>query len=461
MRRWLACGALLIAALLVPAAGAQGSDRDKGKEGDEGDKQFTIEGEIRTRWEYLENFTDADDELDDSGSFFPYRARIGARGMFSDDVWGLIEIQNFGSWGRDFTPSEAFSNDPVGQDFAGNDDSEVHLYQAYVELNELLGTRWSVTIGRAEHTLGNELMIGDADFYAGQSFDGVRGIWDLEATDLDLFYYVVNEFDDVDIVFGGPQDSDVTFSGVSVDFGIGDVGTLEPYLLFLRDGDYDGTFSSGGKLYTLGARFGRAIPTADDDRVWDWNAEVAVQSGDLEPNGLDQSFGGNIAEAWLGYNFGGDDSHHRLHAGVLYASGDDDLADDDFDAFVPLFPDDHAHNRLGDLDLFGGFTNIVGSGLAPGFSILTGAMSNVTDINLGWEWWGGKNSFMLAGHNLTTSEDFGTEDAIGNELDARYGYEYSDHVAFEAGVANLFAGDLLGADADDILRGWWQVRLRW
>jgi hypothetical protein len=253
----------------------------------------------------------------------------------------------------------------------------------------------------------------------------------------------------------------VTFAGASVDFTIGEAGTLEPYVLMLRDGIYD---DSGGKLYTLGARFGRDIPMADDDRAWDWNVEAAQQFGDFEPGGVDESFGGNIVEAWLGFNFGESDSHHRLHVGALYASGDEDALDGDFDSFVPMFPDDHANNRLGDLDLFGdgGFgLNIVGDLLVTDFSIVTSAMSNVTDLNVGWEWWGEKSSVMVAAHVLSTSEDLGTEDEIGNELDARYGYEYTNHVAFELGAANLFAGDLLGTDADDILRGWAQVRLRW
>jgi hypothetical protein len=300
-------------------------------------------------------------------------------------------------------------------------------------------------------------------------------MWDAEMLDLDLFYYMILEFDDLTAFGVPPDDSDITFGGAAATFELGDANhTIEPYALLYRDGDYA---LGGGKLYTYGVHYAHTID-ADDEiegSAWDWNVEAAMQSGDLAPGAPgEQSFGGSIVEGWLGYNFGSKESRHRVHLGLLWASGDDDLTDDDFDSFVALFPDEHDYNRLGDTDVFGGSSasNYIGSSLTPGFSILSSPISNVIDINAGYEWWGGKHMFMAAVHNLQLSEDDVTgaftadESSIGTELDLRYGYQYTDHLAFEAGVANLFTGDALEVltapdGADDIARAWWQFRLAW
>lgn len=451
MRRliWTCLLAVFAAISVVPVSAATHDD---------GDKKFTIMGEVRARWEYLSNYTDLQDhddetDLDDDFNFMPYRVRIAANGQFSNNVRGYIELQNAGYFGNNDTPFET-SADPIFQGFEDDIDlNEINLYQGFLEMNEIGGSNWSIRLGRQEHTLGNELHIGDLDFYNGQAFDGARGMLDAERFDLDLFYYWINENDPFDLFFvGSTRDEDITFQGATLNFPIGDTGqVVEPYLLFLRDGDYSGGL---GKLYTLGALYGRQVNNGDDiqNNPFDWSVEAAIQTGDFQPNGADVDISANIIEGWFGYNWGDDDSRSRVHVGVLRASGQDSSSK--VKSFIPLFGDGHAHNRLGDLDWI---DLLIGTGFAVGGP-------GITDINVGYNWWGGKHNFMAALHQLSLTEDELTgEDDLGLELDVKYGFQYSDHLAFEAGIGWLSAGDLLDdlvGSADDITRAYWQFRLR-
>src|SRR6058998_1422440 len=74
--------------------------------GDE--KKFVVTGDLRIRWERLENYFDFDDHTDDAFSFFPYRARVGVSGTLANDVQVVLEIQNFGSAGNQ-SPTQSFA----------------------------------------------------------------------------------------------------------------------------------------------------------------------------------------------------------------------------------------------------------------------------------------------------------------------------------------------------------------
>ena len=179
----------------------------------------------------------------------------------------------------------------------------------------------------------------------------------------------------------------------------------------------------------------------------------------------------SVFEGSLGFNWAHGDSTSRVHVGAFVASGDDDPTDSDIEAFFPLWGDIHANNRLGDTDLFGlASANIVSTVANGGFGF-----ANITDINAGYSLKAGNHSFSVDVHSFVTTEDvmigFGpgalTDDDLGSEVDLKYGFNYSSNVSIEVGVADFMAGDLIDAaelsgsgDADDILRAWAQIRLR-
>src|SRR5206468_6032019 len=113
--------------------------------------------------------------------FWPYRARVGVSGELADNVHVVLDIQNFGVWGNQ-SPFQSQTL-PFIQNFDGDFGSpgsrsaETSLYQGYVSLNKIGGSAFDLTIGRQEYNLGNGLVIGNEDFYAGNVFDGVKGVW--------------------------------------------------------------------------------------------------------------------------------------------------------------------------------------------------------------------------------------------------------------------------------------------
>ncbi len=148
------------------------------------------------------------------------------------------------------------------------------------------------------------------------------------------------------------------------------------------------------------------------------------------------------------------------------SSGDNEDAgglpdDGDHEDFLFLFPDFHAHNRLGDSDLEEIFFN------ASDAVFGTFSSSGVTDLNAGYEYFGERHGFMAAYHMFQLTEEncvgVTCDDDLGQELDVRYNYTYSNQLGFEAGVVDFMPGDAVlsafGGD-DDALRIWGQARLR-
>ena len=420
-----------IALIAVPAMAQEGT--------------FTSDGDVRMRWDYFGNYTDANDDTQDSYDVWPYRARLGATGRFTDAVWGRVELQAAGWWG-DGTSSYNYPMPGASPSFEGT----VNLYQAFVTLD---GSTWDWQVGRAEKALGHELVVGDNDFYNGFVFDGIDVMADFSSVDLRLFWNQIDE------TFTSREDT--WFGGAYLDVEIGKTH-LEPYLLFLKSHDKGAGsfFGEPGEVYTLGLMWQR--PMNEERRGWDLSLEAAVQGGEIGVSGSEADNKGYIFEGWFGWGFGG---AGRVHLGYLLASGDDGT-DADNDAWIDLFADPHAYNRLGNLDLFaGGFSNFGANNIVAG----NGGMTNVSDINVGYNWWGGEKHHILAAlHKLDFVEEVqaGTTDTdTGLEFDSEYGYSYADNAKFVVGFAYLNGGDALdqlaGGSADSITRGYAQLHINW
>jgi len=444
-------------------------------EGEEGDKKFHITGEVRARWEYFENLTDFTDNADsadiddDTYDIWPYRVRIAAHGQFSEGVSAMIELQNFGVFG-DETPFKSSGYPPFQSFEAGSDPDDTNLYQGYLQLSEIGGSSTNARIGRQEHTLGNELHMGDSDFYNGLSYDGVRLWWDFESWELDGFYYNMSENNEGCLSFCGSDNVD--FFGVTANFMAGENIEIEPYVLnFRSQTPIDATFQDKANFFTFGGRATRAIDSREDleDGRWDWNAEIALQDGDIGPSFAESSHSAWLAEGWLGYNWAcGDNGRSRVYAGLLMSSGDPEDAgglpdDGDHENFLFLFTDFHSNNRLGDSDL----EEIFFSAAAADAAFVAFFSSGVTDYNFGYEYVGERHGLLAAYHLFSLTEEncvgLTCDDDLGQELDIRYTYAYSSQLGFEVGVADFMPGDAVlntfGGD-DDALRIWGQARLR-
>ena len=433
---------------------------------DDGEKMFTVHGEIRSRWERLENLNDLTDTGDDglfkdAYSFLPYRARVAVHGQFTKNVEGVVELQNFGTFGND-NPTKGFQ-DPRTQAYEGsNDNSGIDLYQAYIRMNEIGGSSFFIQMGRQELSFGTGLLIGNNEYYNGRSFDGALAGWEAENWDVTGLAMTINERN-AQLGSGCPDDSiddqnacrddNTNLYGAVANIWIGDNGqVITPYLLYYRDGrgstGINASGFPGAKFMTLGGRYGKDV-TIDDDALIDWNIEAAYQSGDIDPNGLDLSIKAWITEGWIGFNFHGDNSMHRVGGGFLVTSGDDDSDDEDANSFRPLFGDIHANNRLGNID-FGGQGALSGVfGAASAVSEL-GQDTGITDINLRYNGIFGQHAVLFAYHYLqaTTLDEgvnsvvaAGRSKSLGSMIDLGYDFTYSKNLVFATEISFFSPGD--------------------
>jgi hypothetical protein len=440
---------LLAGAAFVPAALAT--------DGEGLDPEF--HAELMSRYEYLKSYQTFSDD-DPNFDFTTYRIRLGMDLDFGENIQVFTQFQTHGVWGEhvDFLMG---SSDPTNG--VATDDKDVNLYQAWMQFDNLFGREnLSLRLGRQEHILGNELHMGDADFYGGFYFDGVRAMWGFESWKLDAFYYWIEE-GDIDCgggfgCFKNPGDHDQTFAGVTAAFDFLLETKLEPYLLYARSPDGGGPNSN---WWTFGALWMRGI---EHESVFDWSFEFAMQAGELS----DASFGcpgggvagqcdlsAMIAEGWFGFSFG-TDQRHRAHVGLLYLSdSDNSMAGDDIEYFIELFPD--THRRAGLADIF------VNDDARSEMANFTGSdtFHNLTNIYAGWSFTGEKNSFGATYHQFTMTEDFGgADDDLGSELDVTYNRMWGP-ATFEAGVASFEPGDVFVAPNDEsTLRVWAMVKVR-
>lgn len=439
----LAAGALLVSVPVV-AHEAESGDGDG--------KKFHIHGEVRVRGEYTENYFDLTDSTasggvnDDEYGYGPYRVRISADGKIADNVRAFVELQGHGHLGND----GPFWNDtfPPDQSFEPfSDQDDVNLYQAFIELQEIGGSSLDVRIGRQEHTYNTELLLGDSDFYAGTSFDGIRGWFGGDAYEVNLFYYKIfenNVFQGIGFVGNGGS-VDQNYFGGTADWNLGDGGgKVGAYVTKFQGHNFDASW------WTLGGHYTR-MPSKEN--AFDWNAELAIQSGEFS-GGPDIK--GHIFEGWVGYGFG-EGGRHRIHVGTLIASGDDNPSDGDIEDFFSLFGDIHAWNRLGDADFF--------------------TITNITDWNAGWKYVteSEKHWFGVAVHKFALTEELGADpvnsffgpspvtldDDLGTEIDLKYGHKFAENTKISVGLARFDPGDAYGPSTDDVLRLYGQVKVRW
>jgi hypothetical protein len=433
---------------------------------DESDK-FTFNGEVRARYEYLNNYLDltdgqtSGDTYDDGVSLAPYRVMIGMTGNFTKNVTGHIDLQYTGLFGDQYGPQWDFGG-PPGQFFTPYlyETQGVQLYTGWLEIAKIGGSDFGARLGRQEHTYGTELFMGDNSYYAGLSFDGLRGMWQHGNNDLNVFYYKIAEDN---FPFGGPQgganDSDLFGATYDWNFNNG-WGTVGGYLLVGQDLNGNGpVFEVDSKVITYGARWNRGMMDGDKLNMFDWNIEIAAQSGDEGGPGFPNpsvDLGGWIGEGWFAYNFKAGDTHGRVHIGTLMTSGDKLSSTGKDEGFVNYYGDFQANNRFGDLDwvdLFG--------------------QHNITDFNIGYEhWFGERHHVMAAYHMFNQTESNGApSDKLGDEIDLTYDFIYSKNLSFQVTAGQANPGDAAVAmyeaefetlaAGDAVQRITMQAKLRW
>jgi hypothetical protein len=371
-----------------------------------GDTQITLGGELRFRTETRDPspaVMGADADTASHGRF-----RLSANAALNEHVRGFLQLQEVV--------------------FTDGTSSVSMVRQAFGELTGVADMA-DLQVGRFEMSYGDELLISPADWGAtGKSFDGIR------VRRKDDWYWA-------DVFYVQPVEGQAVLAGVDQSFGgvyFGiprDDWSVEAYAL-VRDDRNDGT--TGTDDMTFGGRF----KWAQKDGIA-FRAEAAQQSGDH--GALDA--GGMVATGDIGTPVG---ENFNVGLNVLYASGDDDAADGNDDAFKGLY--ETPHKILGYQDLFR-LTNVLDTQVYAGYR-----------INGTWRLYG-------AFHLLSLAEDNGIlpdlkgglvgaagESDLGMEVDLTLRGKVFEEADVWIGVSEFLAGDAI-ANGDDQLWAFVQLML--
>ncbi|MFQ5877656.1 MAG: alginate export family protein [Acidobacteriota bacterium] len=450
MKKLMFATILALGALALMAPPAMAAD----------DGPFTIHGEVRFRGEYQTNAKDFDDDavtagpplVDDQALYFPYRVRIAAEGKLSKNVAAWLEFQNANVAGD----ATAGGIGPTRSGIGG-EGSDVELYQGNITLNKLWSDSFSLRIGRQEIVAGNELLLGDLDFYTGISHDGGVGMWDWDNVSLMVWYTRPDE--SLDFFGAGPLPPDLVSVGGFRDQASDFLGGYASWT-WANDQNFDvyamslDAASGGVNVQTIGARYAH---DTTDQSSFIWNVELAQQLGDstADPSaGTDRDAEGRAIEAWFGYNWKAGRNVHRVYARLEVATGDDTSDTDADEGFIPMFGD--FHNRLGRGDWF----QLADTTTSLGGTAVGGG---VTATAIGYNgFYQDRHEFGAQLWNYTLEEDNGGADDLGTAVDVWYGFNYSRNVNFVVSLSQLSPDDALtgGGTDDEVMRLYGQARLR-
>jgi hypothetical protein len=269
-------------------------------------------------------------------------------------------------------------------------------------------------------------------------------MWQHGGSDLNAFYYKINERNNPYFTGANNGAEDTNFFGATYDYTINNWGTVGAYALVNQN------LSSEMKVNTYGLRWNRGMMNGDKLAMLDWDIEYAAQRGDTGATVGETDISASVIEGWFGFNFhAGSNSHGRVHVGTLITSGDKTNTPTKDGNFVNLFGDFHAHNRFGDMDWIEGFL---------------GGPHDITDYNIGYEHWFGADHYVMFAYHMfkETQAAPGAEDKIGDEIDLKYGYQYSKNLAFEVMIGQANPEEkFFGPPADSVQRASVTAKVTW
>ncbi len=231
----------------------------------------------------LVSWADWDDGAADEAQITLW-ARLHVRADFSSKAAAFIEFEHLGGWGESFRSAYL-----SGADRRVNSETEVGLYQGYLEIAEVWDAPLSVRLGRQELSFGSEWLVGNnssgpAPNY-GLSFDAVRLSYESDWLRLDAFAAKLAER------MGDFGQEDEDFYGLYLTYSGFEGHAADVYWLLLRDDAPLESYPAGPlaewtqralgldqyratELHTVGARVSGAFGR------FDYELEAARQFGD-------------------------------------------------------------------------------------------------------------------------------------------------------------------------------------
>lgn len=244
-----------------------------------------------------------------SSTFVEQRTKLSVRADFTNQVNAFVELDSYDIWGEDFRSIYL-----TGQDQRAVTNTDVEVYQSYIEANEMYGQPLRLRLGRQEMKFGSGFLVGTNDLgpgIFGCSFDGIRGTYATDQFTVDAFWTKLAE------ASPNEEDGDIDFYGLYASYlGIENV-TIDAYYLLLRDAGvrFDTPLIAGpaGQV----AHWWESFWGADDYDVTNINTIGLRGAGKYGPVDFD---------AEIAYQFGNASAVGRTFAGAGLRSpyGDDD-----------------------------------------------------------------------------------------------------------------------------------------
>lgn len=438
MKRIIPVACVLSMAAFQPAGIAGPPDSKAVIESAPAPKLVTFDFQERLRFEVRDNnfdFNDGIDSLTDDSWWFQ-RARIGLKLAPREDLVFYVQGQS------SFELDSDRPNLPGVLGAEGDDPFD--LRQAYVMAGS---PDFNVTLGRQLLRYGDERLVGSFDWNNfGRTFDAVKVHltpakgWSLEGFASSVVVIDSDELNLSDLFNGNSTGRNQVFSGLYLStatlcpFG----STTDFYALELHEESAVG----GTDFVTLGTRLKADVTKTGG---WDFESDMAVQTGDLRGRDL-SAFAGHwgagriwTQSAWK----------PRLFAEYNFATGDDNPADRDVGTFQNLFPTNHKF--YGYMDLFS-WQNLHNPALS--FSVQP---SDATKVQLDYHgfWLADTNDAWYRANGVTQVRPItpGADSFVGTELDLTATWKVNSHLGVLAGYAHFFSGDYVketgaGDDAD-------------
>ena len=283
-------------------------------------------GEVRVRYEQINNKTDRDKDTGDLDRNTSQRTTINAKVAVDDQTTAFISLRDARNWGEEGSTTSTSS-----EGTATRSDSEVGLSQGYLEIKNLAGPV-GLKIGRQMLAYGNQRIIGHLEWSdGGRRFDAIKLMVNTEPVDVDLVTAKLSD---------NGNKTDDTLNILYATLKVIPMNKLDIYAIqAIAGGDQAGGAHDNTNFMTTGLRLDGKAAGAD------WTAEYAVQNGDAADDGNDISASAYAVTA--GYTIP-KAANLRIGVEVFSGSGDDDAADTDEEEWVQLYPTNHFHYGIND-----------------------------------------------------------------------------------------------------------------
>ena len=382
------------------------------------DVEFDFSGSWRMRYETLKN------------PIFP--ATEAQRTQSNDRISSRVLLKgeaNYGNWNAtlEIQDSRAFldDNDPTLKSSQVNTLEPLQYFIRYKDFNEYVK---AITVGRMAVDHGSRRLMAKGVYRnAINAFDGVMVDTVVKDWDVRGFYFLpVSRFPtQSQLVEDNKRAFDKSFSERKY-FGLYAVSPDEKWKIqnvWFKESDSEELATKNRDLYTLSVDYSESF--AGD---WKSNIEVIGQTGTARASSSASDLTDLDVNAWMVHAHLGQQVTKStfLRAEIDFATGDNDSADDEINAFDGLYG--VRRFDFGPTDVYQGFqrSNII----APGLRSVT-KIGGVHNIMVGYK--------ALWYHKVEQGE----EDFMGNQLEVRWRYQVMPELRLEFGGAYLMKGGAL------------------